>query len=40
MPARRATQGGPAKQGLLAWLWAHARRFGNGYHTPVEVVGL
>ncbi len=26
--------------GLLAWLWAHARRFGSGYHTPVEVVGL
>ena len=26
--------------GLVAWLWARAKRFGADYHTPVEVTGL
>jgi cytochrome c oxidase subunit 3 len=25
---------------VLAWLWAHAKRYGPEWHTPVEVTGL
>ena len=26
--------------GVVAWLWRHARRFGAGYHAPIELSGL